>query len=295
MSITIPSLQVYRSRDPVRPSDLGHPRTAIIEWRGKSGAVIGRGAVHERGSWIELLRVGHYVSLDGQDVVLGTPAAGVLENGFSDAFARSVLPLFLQLIGLQSLHASGILTGAGVVAICGVSGAGKSTTAASLGRLGYEQWGDDVVAVDMEGERIVSRRLPFAPRLDSVAQEIVASILPTRDGTQSGGRSELPLAGVIIQEQSDVDEPVLELLPGEAAFRETIRHAYCFSLHEFEARRAFTQTYLAAADATTTARLRYRPGLRHVRPVMDVVCRHVEELERANGQFVTSDVACVRT
>src|SRR5262245_25680626 len=51
--------------------------------------------------------------------------------------------------GLLPLHASAIRTGHGLVAFCGHSGAGKSTTAAVMVTSGYELVADDVLPISM--------------------------------------------------------------------------------------------------------------------------------------------------
>jgi len=52
--------------------------------------------------------------------------------------------------GLLVLHASGVVSPNGVVLICGDSGAGKSTTAAALTRLGWPLQTDDVSALRVD-------------------------------------------------------------------------------------------------------------------------------------------------
>src|SRR5438105_5056392 len=60
-----------------------------------------------------------------------------------DAYHRSILPLALQVFGMEVLHASAILTPSGVIAFGAISGTGKSTLAIGLSRRGYSLWADD--------------------------------------------------------------------------------------------------------------------------------------------------------
>jgi putative ribosome biogenesis GTPase RsgA len=66
-------------------------------------------------------------------------------------YERAVLPRVLQAGGAEVLHASAVYVRDGVVALCGDSGVGKSTTAMALSRRGHPLWADDVVALDMTG------------------------------------------------------------------------------------------------------------------------------------------------
>jgi len=56
--------------------------------------------------------------------------------------------------GMLPLHASAVVTGAGITAFVGDSGAGKSTTAASLNSLGYELISDDILPVSFDQDSV---------------------------------------------------------------------------------------------------------------------------------------------
>ena len=71
--------------------------------------------------------------------------------------------------GMLPLHASAIVTGAGITAFAGRSGAGKSTTAALLNSLGYELISDDILPVNFDqnsdtGSLAISPSSQAAPR-----------------------------------------------------------------------------------------------------------------------------------
>jgi len=67
-----------------------------------------------------------------------------------DAYFRNVLPLVMQLRGHEVLHASAVSTPGGLVVLCGVSGAGKSTFASALSARGHRVWADDAVVLKID-------------------------------------------------------------------------------------------------------------------------------------------------
>ena len=60
--------------------------------------------------------------------------------------------------GLIPLHGSTVLNGKKAFAICGKSGAGKSSLAAEFIRLGYHLVSDDISVMDVKGEQIYVKR-----------------------------------------------------------------------------------------------------------------------------------------
>ncbi|HTS64438.1 MAG TPA: hypothetical protein VMH28_20585 [Candidatus Acidoferrales bacterium] len=100
------------------------------------------------------------------------PGAG--SDDVSFALHRGVFPRVLHLRGIPCLHASAVMTGEGVVAFSGESGAGKSTAVACLVAAGYPLVSDDVLPLrrdsaavlagpGLPGIRIHPERVPFAP------------------------------------------------------------------------------------------------------------------------------------
>ena len=74
-----------------------------------------------------------------------------------------VLAFALRLRGTIPLHASGAVIDGRAVLFVGPAGAGKSTAAAALGRLGHAVVSDDVVPIDLAGPSVLAR--PGYPRL----------------------------------------------------------------------------------------------------------------------------------
>lgn len=63
-----------------------------------------------------------------------------------------VLPLFMNLVGQDGLHATAVATEQGVVAFTGAAGAGKSTLAAAFVREGHELFCDDCLLLERRDE-----------------------------------------------------------------------------------------------------------------------------------------------
>jgi len=92
-----------------------------------------------------------------------------------------ILGLMLRIRGITCLHASAVAVGNRAVAFVGPAGAGKSTTAAALVRLGWAVLADDIVAVQEQNENFLA--LPSFPHL---------SLLPESVGMLYGATDVLP-------------------------------------------------------------------------------------------------------
>ena len=75
------------------------------------------------------------------------PAARAMQKDIEIILLGPVWATLCHQRGLLPLHASAIVTGGGITAFAGHSGAGKSTTAALLSSLDYELIADDILAV----------------------------------------------------------------------------------------------------------------------------------------------------
>jgi hypothetical protein len=99
-----------------------------------------------------------------------------------------VIGFVLRLRGVTCLHASAVAVGEQAVALVGIPGAGKSTTAAAFAHCGFPVIADDVVALAEDGENFLVP--PGYPRVnlwpDSVralfsSEEALPRITPTWD------------------------------------------------------------------------------------------------------------------
>ncbi len=273
-ALVLPALRITPA---VAAPDLGPVSSSLGEWRDARGRVTARGRLHTRGVWMELVSIGHYFWA-GDDTAVAIPAPETSDDQVTDYFARAVLPLLLQVQGLQSLHASAVTAAGGVVAFCGTSGMGKSTTVAALSALGFPVWADDVVAFWPDGPVIRSPRLPaFSLRLLPDAHGRFSPSL-AGPATRSASVS-LPLVAVVELSRRE-GPPVLEPLAAGAAVTTVLEHAYCFSLDHVRARRRLSEAHLALAEAVPVFRLGFEPGLDRIGPMLDLLVAHFRAADR---------------
>jgi hypothetical protein len=185
-----------------------------------------------------------------------------------DAHRRLVLPLALQALGQEVLHASAVALGAGAVAFCGQSGTGKSTVAYALARRGHPPCADDAVAIDLADGAPELIPLPFALRLRS----------PSAAYYQEQGRplevqhpvERRPLAAICVLERGDNGTDLRRLGRAEA-FPALLAHAYCFgSTDEFRTRR-MVEHYLTLASDIPVFQVRLASGLSTLAGTLDEI------------------------
>jgi hypothetical protein len=82
------------------------------------------------------------------------PAAGATQKDIEIFLFGPAWATLCHQRGILPLHASAIVTGKGITAFAGRSGAGKSTTAALLNSLGYELIADDILPVSFDHNSI---------------------------------------------------------------------------------------------------------------------------------------------
>ena len=101
------------------------------------------------------------------------PAAGAAQKDIEIFLFGPAWATLCHQRGILPLHASGIVTGTGITAFAGRSGAGKSTTAALLNSLGYELIADDILPVSFN-QNSMPGAWPYIRRLklhrDSIDQ-----------------------------------------------------------------------------------------------------------------------------
>ena len=192
-----------------------------------------------------------------------------------DTYHHCVLPLILPALGTEVLHASAVAGSAGVAALCGVSGTGKSTIAVALARRGYVIWADDAVAVDTAEPGPTAIPLPFALRLRSDSARFLAAAgeWGTSATAAPVATEPAPLAVLcMLRRTPDATVTVaVERLDAAAACRATVAHAYCFSVNDAAQKRRTISNYLTLAGRVPAYEIRFRPGLEHFPSVLDAI------------------------
>ena len=176
-----------------------------------------------------------------------------------DTFRRMVLPLALQAQGREVLHASGVRTGAGVVALCARAGTGKSTIACALSRRGHRLWADDAVVFEADRAGMEALPLPFTLRLRPASAAHFADG-PVDSEPHTPLRPER-LAAVFVLERRNGAPAEVERLASASGFREVLTHGYCFSMHDRDRNAAMVRNYLELVDRVPAFRLSFPDGL----------------------------------
>ena len=238
---------------------------------------------------MELPAVAMYSSVTRSSVVSAVPVGAASAAAVIDGFARTALPFLLQVRGVQCLHASAVLTTGGVVAMCGDPGVGKSTMAAALERFGFPVWADDAVAFSScpTGSRPTSVQLPFARRLSSSSDRLLASLPPLAGDSPPRPGAQRPLAALLVLQRAGDREPTVERLAPAAAFSAVVEHSYSFSLDQLDARRRFSEHQLGLVTTVPSLRVRFPGDDGAFATLVERVAAYVEALSGSSEQEKT--------
>lgn len=237
-------------------------------WLDADGRPAAYGGSDAVSHWIELPGVGSFRFGSGQHVTV-FPVNGVRDETVEDAFRRIVLPMALQAGGEEVLHASAVVGPAGLVAVCAVSGTGKTTLAYALSRRGHPLWADDAVAFELRGDGVLARPLPFTVRLKGESATFFGDA-PTDTLYEPEAER---LAAILILERGEVS--AVERLETAGAFPRVLEHAYCFDLDESERKRAMMASYLELVARVPVHRVRMQPRFDRLPELLDRLEREV--------------------
>ena len=254
------SLRISRSADPVPPSN----RSGTEVWLDPQGRQVGYGHADE--GWLHIRGVATFTfGPSGMDAVAGEEVAIAK---IRDAHRRLVLPLALQALGQEVLHASAVAVEAGAVAFCAESGTGKSTVAYSLAQRGHPPCADDAVAIEFarRGPELIP--LPFALKLRPASAAYYgedAGPLEVQDPLDRR-----PLAAICVLQREDEGNGVRRLGRPEA-FPAVLAHAYSFGLDDERRRRRMMQHYLRLASEVPVFRVDLASDLSSLDDTLDEI------------------------
>jgi hypothetical protein len=236
----------------------------VNEWLDDCDQVFARAFSSGALRWIHCLGLGVFAFSASSRVVTVWPEPDAEHDAIIETFSRIVAPLILQDMGWQALHAGAVAGPSGVLAFCGRSGSGKSTLAFAMELAGYRQVADDVLMLRLDQERVMSRQLPFKPRLrpDSLAYFAHMRPAPSFSGPQI---VEIPLSAIyLLQQNETLNKPRLSLLPQARAFSEVLAQAECFDAENPRYTRRLVESYLELAARVPVYSLKYRPSFQHL-------------------------------
>ena len=237
-------LRISRSADPVPPSN----GSGTEVWPDAQGRHVGYGRAGE--GWLHVRGLATFRF--GPRGVEAVASEDVATEKIRDAHRRLVLPLALQVLGREVLHASAVAVEAGAVAFCGASGTGKSTVAYSLGRRGYPPCADDAVAIEFGRHWPELIPLPFALKLRPASAAYYGEDAGAREVQDPLDRR--PLAAICVLQREDEGHGVRRLGRAEA-FPAVLAHAYSFGLDDERRRRRMMQQYLRLASEVAVFRV----------------------------------------
>lgn len=182
------------------------------------------------------------VERQGREVWADWPENYTLEDACTYLLGP-VMGFVLRLRGVVCLHASAVAIGEHAIALVGLPGAGKSTTAAAFARCGFSVIADDVVALPEDGENFLVP--PGYPQVnlwpDSVralfgSEESLPRVTPTWDkrymalGDNGFGFASkpLPLGAIYLlgAREAALTAPVVEEVAGGDALLALVANTY---------------------------------------------------------------------
>jgi hypothetical protein len=263
------------------------PNSDVEEWRDNDGMVCAYGYTLDDHHWMHLPGLASFRFRHSSDEVVAFVQPSADLDVVRDSFYRGVLPMALQARGQEVLHASGIRTPGGIIALSAVSETGKSTLAYGLSKRGYPLWADDAVALESSGGRVQATPLPFSLRLrpESVAYygyERGDLPLSMREMTTDQVGGSLLLAAIFVLERAPDAEncPLVEIdrLAPLPAFSAVLKHAYCYSLQDIDRKRLMINYYTDLVKRVPVLRIRFQPGLERLPLILDRIEQAISSL-----------------
>jgi hypothetical protein len=217
------------------------------------------------------------------DTVTAVPYPPPRRELIETTFHHSVLPLALQALGREGVHASAVLTPQGVVGFCGKSHTGKSTLAYAMSRRGYALWSDDALVWEKEGHDVRAVGLPFEPKLRPPAlaffgygspEEIRALGVKSASGT-----APLRALCVLTRTTPQAGEPIaaVKRLSGGDALTTLLDHAHCFNPYDARRKRQMMVSYLTLLDRVPVFDVRFEASFTRIFEVVEAISTSVIE------------------
>lgn len=178
--------------------------------------------------------VGVFLVQEGDKIII-MPVPGVSEDVLRFYLVGTIMAILLYQRGLLVLHASVVNLKGGAVAFLGVSGAGKSSTVATLHAHGHPMVADDVAAIDLSAAAPLLfpafPQVKLSPEMATALGHDFTSLLPLHPQEEKRGyritekfdRSPLPIHRLYVL----ADAPMMSIEPfsPQEAAMELVRHS----------------------------------------------------------------------
>ena len=257
-------------------------RTHTTTWRDAAGGVVAYARASGERYWMDLPGLATFCFDERSDHVVAAPHPGIAPDAVAEVYWHAALPLVVQARGGEVLHASGVLTSRGVVALCGASKSGKSTVAYGLHRRGYRLWADDAVAIEVTEPAITALPLPFDVRLLPATAALfglgegAVRLTGPGDSSEPMERARAPLEAVCVLGRGALGSAMLAPLKASEAYPALLANAHCFSLEDPARKRLMLDRYLSLVARVPVMALAVPDGLEGLPAMLDA-------LERAFG------------
>ena len=242
------------------------------EWRQADGTITAIGYSMAGWQWMQLPGVATFRFNSSSSEVTAFAEPSCSGEALRETFERCVLPMALQVRGLEALHASGIRARHGVVAFCATADTGKSTLAYGLALRGYPLWADDAVVFRSDQEGIHALPIPFRVRLNPASANFFGDSPAAQEEQPAGARA---LAGVCVLERVLAAEPrppvEITQLRSSRALAALLTHAYCFDLRNKDRKRRMIRNYLDLICQVPVYEVRFQAGFDKLPALLDAV------------------------
>jgi hypothetical protein len=252
-------------------------------WRSTEGQLCAFAQSSGEQYWLYWPGVAVFAFTANSEIVTAVPYLPIRRDLIQTTFHHSVLPLILQALGREGVHASAVRTPRGVVGFCGKTYTGKSTLAYAMSKRGFSLWSDDALVWEQDGKDFRAVRLPFRPKLRPSALRFFgrASLAEMPDlGVESGDQT-APLAAICVLTRkaaaSDEAAIAIERMSGGNALATLLDHAHCFNPYNAERKRRMLARYLSLLASVPVFEVRFEPSLPRIFELVDTIVQIVVE------------------
>ena len=261
---------------PTEP-DVSRPGGNI--WRDADGQVVAFSTAAGNARILHWPGVASFRFHTDRDQVTAVPYEPVHFDLIQTTFRHSVLPLALQALGREAIHASAVLSPRGVIGFCGHAHSGKSTLAYALNTRGYPAWSDDAVVFEVDGQASQAVLLPFEFRLRAASATLFGRAPGPAPTPDEGVPVRAPIAALcaLTRMAPDPARPAVEIrsLKGREALSAVLEHSLCFDLHDRTRRQQVLIHYLTMVSGAQVFEVGVRPALERLSDVVDAVVDRV--------------------